>query len=534
MFLIDKSGELGNIYEVGEKSITLIPYLAKALLDNLIIRKDLLALCHEYRYASYKLMKKTEFLYEDFLKNFPLDYEMEIRKVIGILNIAFDRRIYNGKTQYERYLSLELMDKLNNLMIKGWSNINNKLRKQVGDQVDLLDMIPILRLGILSDGNQREINEIPVYLMLGAYYNIDYQNKIYFNKYMEDSMVLYRLNNQDYAVFSKENFLKDKFLLAQCKRIRSKYFSYLDNKSLIDVYYSHIDDYPDISTTMALTESELGFIGSKFDDKNLKIRPIDIDYLIAQYLMSVEAVEEKFKSGDNNKYFETISVDKSKIDEKNLTGTVISGLITNLLIKTIKDNREYHLDNREEKLYYRVEELETENEVLQEGQSGYEKQIDQLEFQVGKLRNEYKANLERENIRLEKEKLSLEEELEAIKRQLMALENMVLRQDQTEDEEVHVLSNYQDLNGIMVGGYNKLHREIEAEVPSLLFIDADNDNYDTNILLNKEYIYIYTPYISHSLYYKTINVCRSKKLNVVYINETSVDGIVRNIYKNIN
>lgn len=533
MFLLKKHNEKELFYQVGDSPITIIPYMAKALLDNQIINKEILRLCNDYRYKSYRLMEKYEYIYDDFLRNFPLEYEMELRKVIGILNIAFERRIVCGNDKNEKKIIEDIRLEVNKIIIRGWQSLYNLLKRFSGESIDVLQICPILSIGILQDGGQKEINDIPIILMMGSLLDINFLNTKYIYKYMEDSMVLYRLNKQDYTVFSKENFLKDVFLLEQCRRIRGKHFSYLVGKSLIDIYYGNIEGLPSVSTTMALTESELGFIGSKFNNKNLKIRTIDIDYLIAQYLMSIGAVEEKFKDGDKNKYFETISVNKSLIKEKELTETVISGLITNLLIKNIRDNREYHLENREEKLYYRVEELEEENEKLRQDMPSLKNTIKNLEFENKKLRNQYKKNLERENILLKSERDNLLEEINSLKDSLYSLEESIFKDDYKEAEDQYEEVEIGDINGIIIGGYSKLHREIEDEIPSLSFIETDNESYDTNILLNKDYIFIYTSHISHSLYYKTVNVCRAKKLDFFYINSSSVNSIKKDIRRAI-
>ena len=66
------------------------------------------------------------------------------------------------------------------------------------------------------------------------------------------------------------------------------------------------------------------------------------------------------------------------------------------------------------------------------------------------------------------------------------------------------------------------------------YLEGDNNNFDTNILNNIDYVFIYTNYMGHSFYYKLINKCKNIDANIYYINSTSPGYVKKEIFNLIN
>jgi hypothetical protein len=88
--------------------------------------------------------------------------------------------------------------------------------------------------------------------------------------------------------------------------------------------------------------------------------------------------------------------------------------------------------------------------------------------------------------------------------------------------------------GVIIGGSPQWQQNMKSIVPHYKFIEANELNYDTKILENAERIYFNTAYCSHALFYKTINIVRKKKLDILFINNNSVKAGIRIFAQNNN
>lgn len=60
-----------------------------------------------------------------------------------------------------------------------------------------------------------------------------------------------------------------------------------------------------------------------------------------------------------------------------------------------------------------------------------------------------------------------------------------------------------------------------------------NENFDSDILNNIDFIFFYTNYLSHKLYYKVINIAREQNINVGYIKNTNDTRVINTIKNKI-
>jgi hypothetical protein len=59
-------------------------------------------------------------------------------------------------------------------------------------------------------------------------------------------------------------------------------------------------------------------------------------------------------------------------------------------------------------------------------------------------------------------------------------------------------------------------------------------NYDTTIIKNVEMVFIYTNYINHAIYYKTISAAQKFNKQIGYINQSNEELVLNNIIQKLN
>ena len=88
--------------------------------------------------------------------------------------------------------------------------------------------------------------------------------------------------------------------------------------------------------------------------------------------------------------------------------------------------------------------------------------------------------------------------------------------------------------GVIIGGSPQWQQNMKSIVPHYKFIEAHELNYDAKILENADRIYFNTACCSHPLFYKTINIARKKKLDILFINNNSVTAGIKMFAQNNN
>lgn len=144
------------------------------------------------------------------------------------------------------------------------------------------------------------------------------------------------------------------------------------------------------------------------------------------------------------------------------------------------------------------------------------------------------AALEKQVALLKKEKADLQKQLEKKEKQLVAanekqvaLFNKMAEQKSDIERDNSLISSLLDneyieqaeidtsKNIVIVGGAPTWQAKIKTAYPSIKFID--NVNFDETIIKNADIICIFYGYLSHSLYYKVINVARKNNIDTKYI-----------------
>ena len=77
------------------------------------------------------------------------------------------------------------------------------------------------------------------------------------------------------------------------------------------------------------------------------------------------------------------------------------------------------------------------------------------------------------------------------------------------------------------------NKKMKEQLPNFIFLHADNESFDSDILNNMDFIFFYTNYLSHKLYYKVINIARERNINVDYIQNTNDTKVINTVKSKI-
>lgn len=167
------------------------------------------------------------------------------------------------------------------------------------------------------------------------------------------------------------------------------------------------------------------------------------------------------------------------------------------LIKSYKNFKEYYLLHNRESVFEELEQL----------YNSYEKQkirALQLVNENEKLKQQIEQ-LERENKRLS---MALEESSKN-RQELISLRNFIFNLDKKEDvekEENNIdISKLNSVKGLIIGGSDRWQQKMKEFLPNFKFIPVSAANFDISILNNIDIVFIYTNYLSHSIYYRLMS-----------------------------
>lgn len=133
----------------------------------------------------------------------------------------------------------------------------------------------------------------------------------------------------------------------------------------------------------------------------------------------------------------------------------------------------------------------------------------------------------------------LSEKFENANRELAALRNYVY--GLTEEEKENAGKSLEEMKAflskkhvIIIGGHTNWVSKIKAIFPDWVYVNPDaSGSTDASIVINADKVYFFTDIISHSKYYKYMNVVREKKADFGYIHGVNIEKNIRDIYKDL-
>lgn len=235
----------------------------------------------------------------------------------------------------------------------------------------------------------------------------------------------------------------------------------------------------------------------------------------------------------------------------------VVGLLFYMLIKNLKESRNFYFENNSETQFNELLRSEREIVALKEelseqskAVSDKQRYIDALQAQIDQLTAELSKDTkdavkplmgEISLLRSEVSKMQqrLDEESEKTQ-ELNRLREFVFAMQQGEDivqEEVSLAELIKGKNIYIFGGHINWRTRLKSNYPSLNIMDGHNPSFDEQQLLNADIVLLNTSNMSHALYYKVIDVLRKNKIRFdylgKYINQNLLEQEIAEILKRI-
>ncbi len=171
----------------------------------------------------------------------------------------------------------------------------------------------------------------------------------------------------------------------------------------------------------------------------------------------------------------------------------------------------------------------------------YEQEIKDLRLQLKQKDMDINyMSAEREKLKtVEEERDQLKSEIENDKKELAALRKHLydisnsdyLEQDLSDDD---IKDKIRDKNIIIIGGHTNWLKKLRDVFPSWRFIDASvTGTISNSILFKADYIFFFTDTISHSTYFKYMNVVKEHNLPFGYIHDVNISNTLKCIYREL-
>ena len=90
------------------------------------------------------------------------------------------------------------------------------------------------------------------------------------------------------------------------------------------------------------------------------------------------------------------------------------------------------------------------------------------------------------------------------------------------------------LRVIIVGGHDKWRKKMKQELPDWIYVDATvSGTLEASIVDKADHVYFFTDTISHSTYFKYMNVVKDRNVDFGYIHGVNIENNIRQMYKEL-
>lgn len=444
-------------------TINILPFICEAFSINRKIYKDIDKLYNKDKINFYKAALQSEFYSHPMSCQGSIIQDEYFRKALGIFLYSDD-----------------YAEDIERLIQKGWpyefTYVYNRKKINIDDY-----MVAVLKKFNIEDLTDDELNAkiVIVYFLslnLGkelekcdALLNLENYMLSRLNHYENSSSININtgFNNMTKEEKEKLSSLKLKlFNKYNVKNFKDLISLEVRSNNLIDIetFIAFIFDFEQISSVSIFSDV-------KFSEK-------DINQLLFTYMTTHPKKIEEYNIDDVFKFY-------------------CAGMYIKYLIKSYKNFKEYYLLHNRESVFEELEQL----------YNSYEKQkirALQLVNENEKLKQQIEQ-LERENKRLS---MALEESSKN-RQELISLRNFIFNLDKKEDvekEENNIdISKLNSVKGLIIGGSDRWQQKMKEFLPNFKFIPVSAANFDISILNNIDIVFIYTNYLSHSIYYRLMS-----------------------------
>lgn len=90
-------------------------------------------------------------------------------------------------------------------------------------------------------------------------------------------------------------------------------------------------------------------------------------------------------------------------------------------------------------------------------------------------------------------------------------------------------STLKNVKAVIIGGHERWQAKMKDLLPNFIFIHIDMVNFDVSMFDSVEFIFIYTNYLTHSIYYKAMDYVRGSDIKVHYLKQQNIDLVLKDI-----
>ena len=143
------------------------------------------------------------------------------------------------------------------------------------------------------------------------------------------------------------------------------------------------------------------------------------------------------------------------------------------------------------------------------------------------------------NRKLAEDNEKLKEQLESERRELAAIRqhlyNMTEADEVGENVSLDEMKDFlKEHRVIIIGGHSNWRQKMKQEFPDWVYIDATvSGSLESNVVDKADHVYFFTDTISHSTYFKYINVVREHDVKFGYIHGVNIENNIRKMYKEL-
>lgn len=484
-----------------QTTINLLPFLMEAFAVNPKAKKEIDKVYGTNPLKFYSLAKSSKYYKHPFITEGDIFREEYGKRILGIL-LASDER------------PDDYADDVLRIVKAGWPHLYSYVSKH--DEIDFMEYAKTFldRPGITDDIFNAET------LLL-------YWLAAIMQKKLKDSpQNMEIIKHFESFLFARLDFIK--------KDSKSKFTYSTFEPELKDaaeafkdrIYneYGKIDSYDDIFWSQNITvKKHADALSFLFDTED-----ISASSLLGSVKCSRKDIAEILGA-----YY---LVYKNKNKEEGVK-FLITGIILKGMIRAYKELKEYYFRHNKETVLLEMKHQDDKVASLEEENIFLKKQVENLKNELSSKVAAVEASYTEEVRGLKDKVSSLTEELEAEKQknsELFALRELMFSLDrQAELEKEAEDIDLSAVRGIIVGGTGKWQQKMKELLPTFTFLSADSENFDPSILDEKDIIFFYTNYISHAIYYKVINIARTKGIEIGYINAANEERVLSAIKNRI-
>lgn len=480
-------------------------------IDQVMSTEGLIVLCknsYSRQIIDEKYSLAPEIYYEYYLK-VEEDYYLALRK--NMLDIE-------EEAAYSKLMGIWLYEELNDvvprftkeLLFKAYKGLYREIKNSYS-----CDISEILEKRVKRNGGKKlkkeEVFELAlVALQIAAAEKkpLDISSFSLIKELCSYSTEALDLSRGEYLKFNKKNRLYDYFP-TECLNIK-KFNNISDVVSYISTDYMN---EPIMSDSMMYFDNFLNSIGlDTFSMTNVPYTEEDVK--IMTHFLNYDS-----------KYI--LSDDSKK--------TIISALYIILgMKKKYYDAKSFMLKKNMDKEYHNLLSLKIE---YKEKEDSYKEQIEKLQRELNNKNNQIsdlKANLlslENKNKKLSQNISSIEDNTKEVVSLREAIYSM--------ESEDYVESNISMIEKIalinnskvtVIGGTDSWVKNLKEVLNDVKFIKDESKNIDISFIKNMDFLFINVKNLSHSFYYKIINVVRKCDITLFYVNESNKEIVINRMF----